>query len=49
MLNSLLAILSRFDGNKTLAMVYCADMARDYPHLRREYTQHLESLLDMEG
>jgi len=47
--SSLLAILARFGGNKTKAMYYCTDMAHDYPHLRQEYTQYLENLLDMKG
>ena len=46
---SLRAILARFDNNKTKAMCYCADMAQAYPHLRREYNDHLENLLNMRG
>ena len=49
MLSSMKAILARFDGSKTAALVYCANMAHDYPELRQEYMHYHEMLLDLEG
>jgi hypothetical protein len=34
---SVKAILARFSGNKTAAMLYCAVMSTDYPNRRAEY------------
>ena len=42
-----LAILARFEGNYGDAIQYCEDVARVYPHLRGEYRQHREGLLDL--
>ena len=39
------AILARFNGNRALAIKYCAATADQYPHLRKEYTQLLCCLL----
>ena len=47
--SSILAILARFDGNRTAAMVYCFAMAHDYSHLRREYEQYAYTILEMKG
>lgn len=44
---SQLAILARFKGNYGDAIQYCEDVARVYPHLRGEYRQHREALLDL--
>jgi len=47
---TLKAILARFNGNHSAAIRYCEDVARVYPHLRGEYRQLRESLLDqMQG
>ncbi len=44
---TLKAILAR-TGGRTQAMLYCISMARDYPHLRYEYTQYLDIFTNME-
>ena len=46
---SIKAILARFDGNLTAAMVYCQNMAHEYAHLRYEYTEHFYTLMEMRG
>ena len=41
---SLLAILSRFNGNRRQAWAYCMSIALAYPHLTEEYSAHMEVL-----
>jgi hypothetical protein len=43
---TLKAILARFNGKHSAAIQYCEDVAHVYPHLRSEYRQHREALLD---
>jgi len=46
---SVKAILARFDGHLTSAMIYCQNMAHDYPRLRAEYNDYHETLMGMRG
>ena len=41
---SIKAILARFQGNKKKAIEYCAEVAKQYPHLDVEYRTHLDTL-----
>ena len=44
---TLLAILARFDGDRTLALNYCEDIAYKYSALRDEYRRYHNTLLDL--
>ena len=41
---SIKAILARFQGNKKKAIEYCAEVAKQYPHLDVEYRTYLDTL-----
>ena len=43
------AILARFGGNLTHAMIYCHDMVLMYPRLKSEYDAYHEILMGMRG
>ena len=38
------AILSRFNGNREQAYMYCASLAFAYPRLAKEYLGYMEAL-----
>lgn len=42
---TVLAILARFNGNRTLAAQYCSDIAWTYPHLCREYMALMSAII----
>jgi hypothetical protein len=44
LLPSILAILSRFNGNREQAYMYCASLAFAYPRLAEEYLGYMEAL-----
>jgi hypothetical protein len=41
---SLLAVLSRFKGDRIAAAIYCEEMALNYPALSLEYWQYKREL-----
>jgi hypothetical protein len=46
---NIMAILARFEGCQTASMVYCFNMAHDYPRLRQEYEAYAYTILEMKG
>lgn len=43
---SVKAIIARFGGNKTAAMLYCREMSNQYQHLRSEYDGYYNAILN---